>query len=71
MTELFWCFSTDSDKQVECQKKLMQYQWDNFKERLNIPPEPKQSPLSIPVNTDMEGIELEKFISQAPSRRYD
>ena len=38
MIALFWKLSADQ------QRDLMQYQWDNFKEKLDIPDEPKQAP---------------------------
>jgi len=59
-TKLFWNLS------VETQAKLIQYQWDNFGSRINIPPEPKD----IYIETSIEPLEeLEQIMKQAPEHQ--
>ena len=56
---LFWKLSP------ETQAALMQYQWDQYGEKLNIPPEPKEPVHEIPIHVDED---IDKFMRQAPSR---
>ena len=66
---LFWSLSTDPKKQAASQANLILAHYDITGEKLIEPPEPKQEPHKIPVNTDMELEELDKFMRQAPSNR--
>ena len=59
--ELFWLLSPAN------KAKLMQFQYDEYGDHLNIPNEPKQEPLEI--DTDMEDSELARFMSEAPSHQ--
>lgn len=65
MGTLFWALS------IEDRVKLMEYQFEEYGEVLKVPKEPKQEPIEIPVDTDMELEEIGKFMRQAPSRRRD
>ena len=62
---LFWCLSARS------QALLMQYNWDNFGIRLEIPPLPEEPEPIIPTPVDMTLAEIGEFMSQAPSRSRD
>ncbi len=57
---LFWRLS------VENQALLMQYQWDEFGTKIDIPPLPKQIEPKIVVDEDTK--EIDKLMRQKPSR---
>jgi len=59
---LFWCLTT------ETQAKLMQYQWDNYGEILNIPT-PAQTSKGVWQSVQLENLEeIDRIMRQAPSR---
>lgn len=62
-TPLFWLISQ------QARVKLMQYQWNKYGTRLDIPPRREPPPPVIPVRPDMTPEELGKFISQPPAHQ--
>ena len=60
---LFWELS------VSEQAKLMQYQWDNYGEKLDLPPEPKE-PGSTWDSISLESIEkIDKLMRRKPRHK--
>ena len=66
MGALFWSFSTDPGKQAASQAALMAAHFNITGEKLKKPDEPKQKPQEIPVDTDMDNEEIQRFISRPP-----
>ena len=66
MGSLFWSFSTDPEKQAASQVALMIAHFNITGEKLQRPPEPKQEPQEIPVDTDMEDEDLTQFMREKP-----
>jgi len=60
MTAIFWL--VDGSVRIA----LMQYQWDNFKEKLPIPNEPKQEPINTELEPEVDP-ELVRMMKQPPS----
>ena len=69
MPMLFWSLSTDPKKQAASQANLILAHYNITGEKFRKPEKPKQEPHKIPVNTDMELEEIDKFMRQAPSKR--
>lgn len=59
---LFWCLKTSA------QAALMQYQWDNYETKLEIPTPPLTSK-GVWLNVQIENSEeIDRIMRQAPSR---
>ena len=69
MGNLFWSLSTDPEKQAASQANLITAYFNLCGENLVAPEEPKQEPIGIPVDTDMNEEELDKFMRQKPKPR--
>ena len=65
MTAIFWLV----DRSVRI--ALMQYQWDNFKEKLPISNEPKQEPINTEFEPEVDP-ELVRMMQEKPKpgKRY-
>lgn len=64
---LFWNFSTDPEKQAACQAKLMQFYFENFGEKLDVPKYPEHiKPAPV---IDEGKSELERMMRQAPKHQ--
>ena len=59
---LFWCLES------ETQAALIQWQWDNYGERLKIPTPPMTSKAVWGVVVEENSEEIDRLIRQAPSR---
>ena len=64
---LFWCLKVD--RQAEIQAKLMQYQWDNYGEKLEIPTPPGTSD-GVWLTVELENAEeIDRIMRQAPKKQ--
>lgn len=62
-TPFFWLISQ------QAHVELMQYKWQKYGLKLDIPPRPLPPPYAVQPRTDMTEEELGKFMRQPPSRR--
>jgi len=58
---LFWELS------AKAQAALMEYNWETYGEKMEVPSAPRQEPVTFPIVVEEDIEEIDKLMRQAPS----